>query len=530
MLLITPIVSVATSMFATDNGTIAHLSRTVLPDYLANTFWLVIGVGSGVFIVGTGTAWLVAMCAFPGQRFFQWALIVPLALPAYILAYAYTDLLSHPGIVQATLRDVTGWGPRDYWFPQVRSLGGAILMFVLVLYPYVYLLARSAFLEQSTCYTEVSRTLGRSPFDVFFEVSLPLARPAIAGGVALALMETLADFGTVSHFGVQTFTTGIYRAWLSMDDLVAAGQLATMLLAVVLTIVVFERAERRRSNYYNSRRVRDLPRYQLTGLRAWLAFTACLLPVLFGFLVPVLVLLNLHMIDGHDLFSERYARLIGNSLTLGALAAGTAISIGLIIAYAARLMPGWVSEVAGRLANLGYAVPGSVIAVGILLPIAFLDNAIDGMMLATFGVSTGLLLTGSIAALVFAYVIRFMAVALNTVEASLGKIPPTMDAAARTLGATQLGTLWRVHLPMISGGLLTAGLMVFVDVMKELPATLIMRPFNYDTLAVQAYRLASDERLAQAATPSLVLVGVGLIPVIILSRRIMATRSGRAVR
>ncbi|MEO1205430.1 MAG: iron ABC transporter permease [Pseudomonadota bacterium] len=528
-LLVMPIISVALSVFSSDDGTIAHLSRTVLPNFLANTVLLVVGVGLGVGVLGTTTAWLVSMCDFPGRRFFEWALIIPLALPAYILAYAYTDLLSHPGLVQTTLREVTGWGPRDYWFPNVRSVGGATVMFILVLYPYVYLLARSAFLEQSTCYTEVSRTLGRSPLSSFIEISLPLARPAIAGGVALALMETLADFGTVSHFGVQTFTTGIYRAWLSMDDLVAAGQLATMLLAVVLTVVVVERMERRRVSYFNSQRVRDLPRYNLTGARAWLAFTACLLPVLFGFLVPVLVLLNLHIIGGHELFSERYARLIGNSLTLGALAAVTAIIIAVVIAYAARLTPGWLSEAAGRLANLGYAVPGSVIAIGILLPLAVFDNAIDGFMRSTFGISTGLLLTGSIAAMVLAYVIRFMAVALNTVEASLGKIPPSMDAASRTLGQTQMGTLWRVHLPLISGGLLTAGLMVFVDVMKELPATLIMRPFNYDTLAVQAYRLASDERLAQAATPSLVLVAAGLIPVIILSRRIMMTRSGRRV-
>lgn len=528
--LIAPIISVALSVFAPDKGTIAHLTATVLPTYLSNTVWLVAGVGIGVLLIGTSTAWLVAMCDFPGRRFFEWALIIPLALPAYILAYAYTDLLSHPGLVQSTLREVTGWGPRDYWFPNVRSLGGATLMFILVLYPYVYLLARGAFLEQSTCYTEVARTLGRSPFEVFYEVSLPLARPAIAGGVALALMETLADFGTVSHFGVQTFTTGIYRAWLSMDDLVAAGQLATMLLFCILTVVVFERVERRRASYYNSRRVRELPRYPLSPLQRWLAFAVCLFPVLFGFLIPIAVLLNLHAVDGHDLFSQRYATLMANSLTLGALAAISAIVIALVIAYSARLTPGWLSEAAGRLATLGYAVPGSVIAVGILLPVVHLDNAIDSFVRATTGFSTGLLLSGSIAALVFAYVIRFMAVALNTIEAALGKIPPSMDAAARTLGETQLGTLRRVHLPLISGGLMTAALMVFVDVMKELPATLIMRPFNYDTLAVQAYRLAADERLAQAATPSLVLVAVGLIPVMILSRRIMSTRSGRRVQ
>jgi len=276
--LMTPIAWVVLSVFSADNGTIAHMTRTVLPNYIENTVILVFGVSLGVFVTGTSTAWLVVMCRFPGRRFFEWALIVPLAIPAYILAYAYTDLLSHPGAVQSTLRDLTGWGPRDYWFPQIRSLGGAICMFTLVLYPYVYLLARNAFLEQSTCYTEVGRTLGRSPWRAFLEISLPLARPAIAGGVALALMETLADFGTVSHFGVETFTTGIYRAWLSMDDPVAAAQLATMLLGIVMTIVLVERLERRNSRVFNSRRRRELPGYRLTGIRAWAAIAACTLP------------------------------------------------------------------------------------------------------------------------------------------------------------------------------------------------------------------------------------------------------------
>ena len=526
-MLIAPVVWVAFSIFADDQGTLAHLANTVLPGYVINTLVLIVGVGVGVLIVGTSTAWLVTMCQFPGRRFFEWALIIPLAIPAYILAYAYTDLMSHPGFVQSTLRDITGWGPRDYWFPNIRSLGGAIAMFIFVLYPYVYLLARTAFLEQSTCYGEVSRTLGHTAFQSFRKVSLPLARPAIAGGVSLALMETLADFGTVSHFGVHTFTTGIYQAWLSMDDLIAAGQLATMLLAFVLTVVVIERAERRRARFHQSRRVRDLQCYRLSGARAWFATLACLAPVLLGFIIPVAILVNLSIVDGHNLFTDRYAILIGNSLKLGFLAAIAAVAPALVLAYAARIAPGALSQAAGRLANLGYAVPGSVIAVGILMPLATFDNAIDEFMQATFGISTGLLLTGTLAALIFAYVVRFMAVALTTVEASLAKIPVSMDEAARTLGHNQFGTLRRIHIPLLSGGLMTAGLMVFIDVMKELPATLILRPFNYDTLAIQAYRLASDERLAQASTPSLVLVAAGLIPVIILSRRIMTTRAGR---
>lgn len=523
-LLMLPVVAVAVLAMAKDNGTIAHLWGTVMPEYLWNTLVLVTGVGIGVGIIGTATAWLIAMCQFPGRRFFEWALIVPLAIPAYILAYAYTDLLSHPGFVQSTLRDLTGLGPRDYWFPNVRSPGGAICMFILVLYPYVYLLARTAFLEQSSCYADVARTLGRSAWQTFHAVSLPLARPAIAAGVTLALMETLADFGTVAHFGVRTFTTGIYSAWLSMDDMVAAAQLAAALLSVVLTLVLLERIARGERRYANAQTSRPIPAYTLNGWRAWVAFIACALPVACGFLIPVTVLFSLAWDSGQSLLSDRYIGFALNSLTFASVTAVLAVALSILLAYAARLTPGWRSTLANRLANLGYAIPGSIIAIAVLIPFAAFDNALDGFARNYLGFSTGLLLTGTIAAMVFAYLVRFMAVALDGVEASLARIPTSIDAAARTLGETQLGTLRRVHFPILSGGLLTAGLMVFVDVMKELPATLILSPFNFETLAVQAHKLASDERLAQAATPSLALVAVGLIPVIILSRRIIASR------
>ena len=527
VLLMLPIASMGLIAIAQDNGTVAHLMRTVMGEYLINTIVLAAGVAIGVFLLGTGTAWLVAMCQFPGRAFFEWALIVPLAIPAYILAYAYTDLLAHHGMVQSGLRDLMGWGPRDYWFPDVRSRGGAIAMFVLVLYPYVYLLARTAFIEQSTCYIEVARTMGRSPWQTFRQISLPLARPAIAAGVALALMETLADFGTVAHFGVPTFTTGIYRAWRSMDDPVAAAQLATVLLTLVFSIVIAERLARGDTRFTGGRRVQALPAYQLTGWASAAAIAACALPVVFGFILPVFVLVELGWNNNATILSDRYIRLASNSVTLATTTATAAIVIALVLAYAARLAPGWRSALANRLTNLGYAVPGSIIAIAVLIPFAAFDNALDGFLRSNLGMSSGLLLTGSIAALVFAYLVRFMAVALDGVEASLARIAPSIDAASRTLGETQFGTLRRVHLPMLRGGLLTAALMVFVDVMKELPATLIMSPFNYETLAVQAYRLASDERLQQAATPSLALICVGLLPVIILSRRIMASRSSQ---
>ncbi|MEM9028283.1 MAG: iron ABC transporter permease [Pseudomonadota bacterium] len=524
VLLFMPLLALTASVFATDNGTIAHMARTVLLEFATNTLLLVVFVGFGVTVVGTSTAWLVAMCEFPGRRFFEWALIVPLAIPAYILAYAYTDLLSHPGLVQSSLRELTGWGPRDYWFPEIRSLGGAAIMFIFVLYPYVYLLARTAFLEQSTCYTEVSRSLGYGPVQTFAYISLPLARPAVVGGVTLALMETLADFGTVAHFAVRTFTTGIYRAWLSMDDSVAAAQLSTMLLGVVLTVIVIERLTRRSARYHNSRRLRALPAYRLSPALGWLAAGVCTLPVLLGFVIPLLVLANLAWITDEGPPWSRYVTLSTNSIILAGTAAVVTVSVAIFFTYAARLDPGRISTAAVRIGNLGYAVPGSIIAVAILIPFAAFDNALDAAMRSAFGISTGLILTGTITALVMAYVIRFLAVALGGVEAGLARIPATMDAAARSLGETQATMLRRVHLPLLRPALLTALLMVFVDVMKELPATLIMRPFNFDTLAIQTYRLASDERLAQAATPALILVAVGLGPVILLSRRIMTSR------
>ena len=522
-----PVLSVLLNVFVPGTGTWQHLASTVLPNYVANTIWLVFGVGFGVIIGGVGAAWLVTMCHFPGRRVFDWALILPLAVPAYVMAYAYTDLLQFAGPVQTLLREATGWGARDYWFPEIRSLGGAILMLTMVLYPYVYLLARAAFLEQSVCALEVSRTLGCGPWGSFFRVALPLARPAIVGGVSLALMETVADFGTVSFFGVQTFTTGIVRTWFSLGDRVAAAQLSTALLCVVLAVLLVERWSRGPARYYHtSGRYRLLPQHALAGWRSALAFLFCLLPVVLGFLLPGTILLAMAIEVGDAQFGPRFLRLAFNSFTVAAVTAVLAVLVAVVMAYGVRLNPGRLTQAANRVAAMGYTVPGTVIAVGVLIPFAIFDNALDGWMRAWFGVSTGLLLTGTIAALVFAYLVRFLAISSNTVEASLGKIKPSMDDAARSLGHGAGGTLLRVHAPIMWGSLLTAGLLVFVDVMKELPATLIMRPFNFDTLAIQAYNLASDERLTEAATASLAIVAVGVLPLILLSRTIARARPG----
>ena len=527
MLFALPIFSVVSSIFLTGKGTWAHLADTVLPGYIGNTLFLVLAVGLCVPIIGTGTAWLVTLCRFPGRRIFEWALILPLAVPAYVMAYAYTDFLQVSGPLQSALRDLTGWRYGDYWFPEVRSLGGAAAMLALVLYPYVYMLARAAFLEQSVCALEVSRTLGRGPWGSFLVVAVPLARPAIAAGTALALMETLADYGVVSFFGVPTFATGIVRAWISLGDRVAAAQLASTLLGFVFIVLLLERWSRCRARYHHtSSRYQRLPGYRLTGAKSALAFLACAVPLTIGFLLPAAILLKMAIEAGDSQFGSRFLHLAVNSFTLAAVTASLAVLLATVMAYGHRLNPGRWSALANRVASMGYAVPGSVIAVGVLIPFARLDNALDAWLRANFDVSSGLLLTGSIAALVFAYLVRFLAVSLNTIEASLGKVRLSMDDAARSLGRGPGSTLFHVHAPLMLRGLLTAALLVFVDVMKELPATLVMRPFNFDTLAVQAYNLAADERLTEASTASLAIVAVGVLPLILLSRAIAEGRPG----
>lgn len=522
-----PILGVAASLFQTGEGNWPHLVETVLPRYIQNSLILMLGVGIGVTIFGVGTAWLVVMCRFPGRRLFEWALILPLAVPAYVVAYAYTDVLQSSGPIQTMIRDLSGLRFGEYWFPQVRSMEGAIVVFSAVLYPYVYLLSRAAFLEQSICALDVSRTLGKSAWGAFGSVAIPLARPAIIVGISLALMETLADFGTVYHFGIQTFTTGIYRTWASMGDAVAAAQLSSILLAFVFGLVLVERLSRRQAKYHSTTtRFQNIDGYQLGNIRGWLASLFCLLPLLLGFLAPLAMLLYMHVTAGHDLFTERYIRLITNSVTLAGITAVLAVLISLYLAFAARVERSKLANAANRVAALGYAIPGTMIAIGLLFPMATFDRMINGVTEGLFGVTVGLVLSGSIAALVLGYLVRFMAVSLNTVEASLTKVTPSMEGVSRTLGHGRLSTVAHVHAPIMSGGLMTAGLIVFVDVMKELPATLILRPFNFDTLAIQAYNLAQDERLTQAATPSLMLVAVGILPLIILSRAIMKSRPG----
>lgn len=516
-----PIVAAALAAFGGDMETVRRILLPVLPDYIRNTLILAVSVGCLAGIIGTATAWLVTVYRFPAARLLEILLVLPLAFPAYVLAYAYTAMLDHPGPVQTLLRNVTGWGPRDYWFPEVRSIGGAVVMLTFVLYPYVYLLARASFRQQASTTYLAARTLGQNAFGAFRRVALPMARPAVAGGMLLVVMETIADFGTVAHFNVQTFATGIYQAWFSVGDRAAAAQLALGLLIFALIIAALERKQRGDARLTaRGGRFDMMVRETLPGVRGWLATLACLLPVLVGFLVPLLMLMVMAVRSEQNPLDSRYLDLLFNTLTVSGIAAVLTVAGAILVAYRARLRRGPGSERLIVLSSIGYAVPGGVIAIGLMVPFARLDNWIDRIMETTFGIDTGLLITGSISLLIVAYVVRFMAAALNAYDSGLSTVPLQFDAVARSLGQTSSGVLRRVHVPAARASVLTAGLIVFVDVMKELPATLILHPFNFQTLAVQAHRLASDERLSGAAVPSLALVAVGILPVVLLCRRI----------
>lgn len=529
MLFLLPLISVGSSVFVADQGAWGHIRSTILPGLVANSLLLAFGVAIGVALIGTYTAWLTANHEFPGRKLLEWTLILPLAIPAYVLAYTYTDLLQYAGPVQSFLRESFGWQVKqDYWFPEIRSLGGAVAMLTLALYPYVYVLARVAFLEQSTTLSEAARNMGLRPLSAFVRVSLPLARPAIAAGVALALMETLADYGTVSYFGVPTFTTGIFNAWFSQGDRIAAAKLAVLLMGFVILLMLLEHWARRRARFHQSAGQRHV-RLRLTGLRAAFATLLCALPIALGFAIPTLILLKLAFTEGDVQFGARFVKLSVNSFGVAAITALIAVSAALLLAYLARSSGRRIQVLLNRLVGLGYAVPGTVIAVGVLIPLIAIDHFLVDSISNIFGFKTGLLLTGGFLVLIYAYLIRFLAVALQSVEAGLNKITPSMDDAARSLGSTPFEVMREVHMPLLRTSLITAGLLVFVDVMKELPATLVMRPFNFDTLAVQTYNLAMDERLAEASTAALVIVAVGLIPLIMASRAITKPQTEAAL-
>ncbi|WP_395710907.1 ABC transporter permease [Reyranella sp.] len=520
-----PLIGVASSLLVWQGELWRHLADTQLADIVGNTATLLIGVGIGTIVLGTGTAWLVTMTRFPGSRLLQWALALPLVLPTYIIGYAYADLLAFAGPVQSALRSATGWRRNDYWFPELASASGVAVLFSLVLYPYVYLAARAAFLAQSQSLLEASRILGHGPWQTFLRVGLPLARPAIAGGTTLALLEALADFGTVQYYGVHTFTTAIYRTWYGLGNRQGAAQIAAVLVVIAAVLIILERRSRGRARFHIASNVRH--RGEPAVLRRWpatAALLACALPVLLGFIVPTVHLAWLASASGTTLIDPRFLADATNSLLLAAGAAGIIVALALFLSYAGRLVRRRAFNQVIEFASLGYAIPGAVIAVGVLLPLALADHGIDWLARGLFGLPLGLVLSGTAIALLLAYTVRFLAVGMANVAPALAAIDPAMDASARILGATPREVLRYVHLPMLRAPALTAAAVAFVEVMKELPATLLIRPFNLDTLAIGVYRFASDERLAQAAVGAIVIVVVSMAPVIVLCRAI--DRSG----
>jgi iron(III) transport system permease protein len=505
-----------------------HLMRTVLPGALADTILLLLGVGALTLAFGTGTAWLTTMYRFPGRAVLDRLLVLPLAMPTYIMAYAYVELLDFSGPVQKALRALFGWhSVKDYWFPEVRTLGGAILVLSAALYPYVYLSARASFVQQSVCVLEVARTLGRTAAGTFWAVALPLARPALAAGVALALMECLNDLGAAQYLGISTLTVTVYTTWLQRSSLGGAAQIALVALLFVLVLLVAERAARGRSRFHHTTgRYRSIPFSDLEGWRGIAAAACCAVPVLLGFVAPFALLAVQGMAHLSDAFAAGFWRATRNSIGVAAVAALVTVALGLGLAYARRLAPSLFVRGVVRTAGLGYAMPGTVLALGLLIPLAALDNRIDAALRAAFGVSSGLLLSGSLFVIVLAYTIRFLAVSLGALEAGLERLSPNLDAVARTLGETGLSALWRVHMPLLVPALGAAALLVFVDGMKELPATLLLRPFNFETLATHVYSYAGLEQFEQATLGAFTIVVIGLVPVLLLHQAVAGGRAG----
>ena len=523
-----PIVTVLWLAVSPQENIWPHLFRTVLPVSLLHTLLLMAGTGILTLVTGTAAAWLVTMYRFPGRALADRLLVIPLAMPTYIVAYCYVELLDFSGPVQSTLRSIFGWHTaHDYWFPEIRSLHGAIFVMASVLYPYVYLTARASFVQQSVCALEVARTLGRTPLGTLRAVALPLARPALAAGLSLVLMECLNDLGAVQYLGVQTLSQSIYATWLQRSNLGGAAQLATVMLVLIVVLFAIERVARGGAKvHHTTGRYRSIPFQDLDGWRGYAAGIFAILPFIIGFLLPFLQLLRHALIYFRAGLEGGFFSAAINSLILASVSAAVAVALAMIVAYARRIDPNIFTTFANRAAGLGYALPGTVLALGLLIPFALFDNAVDALMRATFGISTGLLISGTMVALVLAYTVRFLAVALGSVEAGLERISPNLDAAARALGETVFSALRRVHLPLLIPSLGAAGLLVFVDAMKELPATLLLRPFNFETLATHVYSFAALEQFEEAALGALAIVIAGLAPVLLLHRAVAGGRAG----
>ena len=523
-----PLATVAVLSLTAPANVWPQLVRTVLPATLLDTAILLAGVAVLTLAFGACTAWLVTMCRFPGRALLDRLLVLPLAMPTYIVAYAYVELTDYAGPYQGWLRFAFGWtSARDYWFPDVRSMGGAILVLSAALYPYVYLSARASFVQQSVCVLEVARTLGRTSMGVFWSVALPLARPALAGGVALAAMECLNDLGAVQYLGVRTLSVSIYTAWLQQSSLGGAAQIAMVAVAVVLALLMAERALRGHGRFHHSTgRYRAIPFTDLEGWRGAAAAAFCALPVVLGFVAPFALLLTQAATHVSEALEPDFWSAARNSVGVATAGAVVTVALGLLLAYARRVAPNLLVRATVRGAGLGYALPGTVLALGLIIPLAAFDNRLDALLRASLGISSGLLLSGSLFVLVLAYSVRFLTVALSALEAGFERLSPNLDAAARALGETALSALWRVHIPLLAPALGAAALLVFVDGMKELPATLLMRPFNFETLATHVYSYAGLEQFENATPGALAIVLVGLVPVLLLHQAVAGGRAG----
>ncbi len=527
-LMLLPVASIVLLALSSTNADWPHLIANVLPATTWSTLALVAGTATVTLLVGTATAWLVTMYRFPGRTMLDRLLVLPLAIPTYIVAYCYVELFEYGGPVQSAIRSAGGYATaRDYWFPDIRSTGGAVGVLSLVLYPYVYLTARASFVQQSMCVLEVARTLGQSAIGAFWRVALPLARPALAAGAALVMMETLNDLGAVQYLGVETLSVSIYVTWLQRANLAGATQIALLGLLAVALVLIVERVARGSSKFHHTTgRYRAIPFQDIDGWRGYTAALLCALPVVAGFVIPVAVLSRHAIAHAKDALASGFLSAALNSILVATAVAAVAVLIALALAYAARIAGRGSVPAAISLSGMGYALPGTVLAIGVLIPFATIDNAIDALAREHLSWSTGLILSGTLFALVFALTTRFLSVALGNIEAGLQKVSPNLDSAARTLGETPLSALRRVHLPLLLPAIGAAGLLVFVDAMKELPATLLLRPLNFETLATHVYGLTALEQFERAALGALAIVLVGLVPVLLLHRTVAGSRPG----
>ncbi len=518
----TPLATIVYFLFDGPSDTWKHLSETVLGHYVANSLLLILGVSAITLILGVSTAWVVSTCNFPGRKIFEWALVLPLSVPTYIIAFAYAGITDYTGPIQTTLRN---WGLHpDPSFFEIMNLQGVMLVMAFVLYPYVYVITRASFSRQTRNILESGRILGSSPSRTFFSIALPIARPAIVAGVSLVIMEVLNDYGAVKYFGVSTFTTGIFRAWFSLGDVNAAIYLSSLLLVVIFLVLGLERLQRGKARFDdNSPGSKPISKFKLSKPMQAVCVATCFMPVFFGFILPTLQLMGWSLDTAYKVVDLSFFRLIFNSFSLAAGTAMLCAFLSVILIYAVKINPTFFMRVLGKFSVMGYAIPGAVIAVGVMMPLLFLDKSLTTWLQNSFGITMGLLISGTIGALIFAYIVRFLAVAYNPIDSGFKKVSDFYTEASRGLGVAPLATLWKVNLPLIKGSVISAALLVFVDVLKELPLTLIMRPFNFNTLATKTFELASDEMVAESSVPALIIIATGIVPIIFLSKWISKT-------